>query len=100
MQQLLGGRPGMADGSFLRELFIQHHPPNVMAYTPDGTSLERLADLADKVIEVAAPSVAVVTMPTTLTNEVEHLREEVSRLEKQVQKLSRPHSSSRPAMHR
>ena len=29
MQQLLGNRSGMIDGSFLRELFLQRLPPNV-----------------------------------------------------------------------
>ena len=95
MQQLLGDRPGLADGSFLRELFLQRLPPNVrmvLASTPDGTSLEGLADLADKVMEVAAPSVAMVTPP--LTSEVEQLRGDVSRLEKLVRKLARSSSRS------
>lgn len=101
MQQLLGDRPGMMDESFFRELFLQRLPPNVrmvLASTPDGTGLEQLAELADKVMEVAVPtgtgSIAAVTIPPTLTTEVGHLREEVSRLEKLVQKLA--HSQSYP----
>ena len=56
MQQLLGDRAGVADGSFLRELFLQCLPANVrmvLASTSATASLEELADLADKVVEVA-----------------------------------------------
>ena len=103
MQQLLGDRPGMMDETLLRELFLQRLPPNVrmvLASTPDGTGLEKLADLADKVMEVATPTVGVasVNAPPTLATEVEHLRVEVSRLGKLVQTLARPRSSSRSAM--
>ncbi len=102
MQLLLGDRPGMTDGSFLWELFLQRLPPNVrivLASTPDGTSLEKLADLADKIMEVATPSVAAVAAHPALSTEVEHLREEVSQLEKLVQKLARSQSFSRPGRH-
>ena len=100
MQQLLGDRPAMADESFLRELFLQRLPSNVrmvLASTPDSTGLDKLAELADKVIEVATPpgTIASVASSPTITAEVEHLRAEVSRLEKLVKKLA--HSSSRPA---
>lgn len=110
MQQLLGDRPGMTDESFLRELFLQRLPPNVsmvLASTPDGTGLEQLADLADKVMEVARPTpgsnrmVAGVTTPPappaappSLAAEIEHLRQEVSRLQASVKQLARSRSSS------
>ena len=106
MQQLLGDRTAMMDESFLRELFLQRLPSNVrmvLASTPDTTGLAQLADLADKVMEVAAPpgTVAGVTTPPSLVSEVEQLRGEVSRLEKLVKKLahSRPSSlsSTRPS---
>ncbi len=61
MQQLLGNRPGLTDTSFLQELFLQRLPSNVcmvLASTPDTTALEILAEMADKAIEVAAPSIA------------------------------------------
>jgi hypothetical protein len=57
MQQLLGDRPGI-DPSFLHELFLQRLPQGVrmvLASTPDGTALSTLAEMADKVMEVAAP---------------------------------------------
>ena len=61
MQQLLGDRPGLTDTSFLQELILQRLPSNVrmvLASTPDTTSLEKLAEMADKVMEVAAPPIA------------------------------------------
>ena len=57
MQQLLGDHPGF-DASFLRELFLQRLPPNVrmvLASSPEGTTLDQLAEMADKVMEVASP---------------------------------------------
>jgi hypothetical protein len=60
MHQLLGDRTGLDDG-FLRELFLQRLPSNVrmvLAASPSTTPLESLAELADKVTEVAAPSVS------------------------------------------
>ena len=67
MQQLLGDRPGL-DTSFLRELFLQRLPNNVrmvLASIPDAIALDKLADMADKIIEVATPSIASVDTPTT-----------------------------------
>lgn len=102
MQQLLGDRPGLMDASFLKELFLQRLPHNVrmvLASTPDSTTLENLAELADKIIEVAAPpSVGAVSAPTVAavntslgqTTEVEHLRADVTRLTKLVHELARP----------
>ena len=110
MQQLLGDRPGL-NASFLQEHFLQWLPSNVrivLASTPDATSLDQLAKMADKVMEVAAPSVASVTKPTApsaglpsnLAAEVNSLRAEVSRLEKLVQKLNCQYSTSRHSSRR
>ena len=68
MQELLGDHPG----SFLQELFLQRLPPSVrmvLASTPTATSLENLAEMADKIIEVAVPpsaSTAAATAPPQL----------------------------------
>ncbi len=74
MQQLIGDRPGIADSSFLRELFLQRLPPNVrmvLASTPETSSLDKLAELADKVLEVAAPTVSAVKLPSEVCTEIE-----------------------------
>ena len=71
MQQLLGDKMGMTDGSFLRELFLQCLPANVhMVLTSTGD--KELAQVADKIVEVAVPSVSAVSVPQ-LTTEVEQL---------------------------
>ena len=61
MQQLLGDKASTAEPSFLRELFLQRLPPQVrmvLASTRDTEDLEVLASLADRVVEVATPSVS------------------------------------------
>ena len=98
MQQLLGERTSATDTTFLRELFLQRLPPNVrmvLASTNSATSLEDLAELADKVMEVAAPSISNITPSPSLAAEVEQLRGEVTRLEKMLKKLVHHRSSSR-----
>ena len=86
MQQLLGERA--ADAAFLRELFLQRLPSNVrmvLASTADTMDLNTLADMADKVVEVAHPSVAAISGPPQHNpSEYEHLKAEVDRLTKRV----------------
>ena len=56
MQQLLGDKANTTDGAFMRELFLQRLPSNVrmvLASTPDTGNITQLAQLADKVMEVA-----------------------------------------------
>ena len=65
----MGDLPGL-DSSYLRQLFLQRLPHNVclvLASIPDGTSLEALADLADKIMEVAPPSIAAITTSSLTT---------------------------------
>ena len=90
MQQLLGDKAGATDGSFIRELFLQRLPANVrmvLASAGDTVSLEELAQLADKVVEVAAPSISAVSAPQ-LTAEVAQLCAEVTHLRELVKSLS------------
>lgn len=89
MQQLLGDKAGALDSAFIRELFLQRLPANVrmvLASTPDTANLEDLAQLADKIAEVAAPSIAAVSTPQ-LTEELERLRAEVASLKGIVKSL-------------
>lgn len=95
MQQLLGDRAGVTDSTFLRELFLQRLPSNVrmvLASTSATTSLEELAELADKITEVAAPTIAATTAsppsPQFLA-EIQQLRTEVRQLQNSVRTLSR-----------
>jgi len=92
MQTLLGDCPGI-DTFFLHQLFLQRLPPNVrmvLASSPDGTTLDQLADMADKVMEVASPSVASLSKPPAyeaspspaVADELRQLRSDVSWLGK------------------
>ena len=79
MQQLLGDAAGPnPDNSLLRELFLQRLPNQVrMVLASAGEmTLEALAQLADKVMEVVSPTISSVSA-TPQTPEVEKLQEEV-----------------------
>ena len=78
MQQLLGDSATATDGPLLRELFLQQLPSNirmVVAASVAGKSLEEIAEQADRIIDVAPPSVSAITTPST--SEVEALRTEI-----------------------
>ena len=102
MNQLLGDKAATADWSFLWELLLQRLPSNVRivlaAATKESDDLETIAALADKIGEVATPTVnAIETTP--LLAEVEQLRSQISELQSLVQSLQRPPrscSKSRP----
>ena len=108
MQQLLGDAAGPnQDNMFLRELFLQRLPSHVrMVLASAGDmSLEALAQLADKIVEVATPSISTLNI-SPLTAEVEQLRAEVARLQDMLasikpaspqQHSSRQRSRSRPS---
>ena len=66
MQQLLGDNAAATGGPLLRELFLQRLPPNVrmvLASSGDAKSLDELATLADKVLDAAPPSMALIAPP-------------------------------------
>ena len=69
MQQLLGDSAGpQPNNCLLRELFFQRLPSHVrmmLASSGDTVSLDTLADMADKMLEVAPPSVSSLTSPAT-----------------------------------
>ena len=90
MQQLLGDKASTADPLFLRELFLQRLPPQVrmvLASTKETEDLEALASLADRVVEVATPSVSSIET-SQLSAEVEQLRTEITSLKSLVKSLS------------
>lgn len=94
MQQLLGDKLGGGSDDFLRELFLQRLPGNVrmvLASADPSTDIEKLADMADKIIEVSTPPVVAALSPTSHTDssEFQQLRDQVSRLADLVTSLSR-----------
>ena len=99
MQQLMGDK--RIDDSLVRELFLQRLPTNVrmvLASAGPTMGLNDLAQLADKIMEVAVPSVAALTT-SPYAAELDQLRAEVAGLTKLVKSLSlpalRPRGSSR-----
>ena len=101
MQQLLGDKLSSSAESFLREPFLQRLPPSVrmiLASADSAMDLQKLADMADKVMEVTTPTVSAI--PNTVhpqPSEIEQLRLEVKRLTDLVTSLihhDRPHHQS------
>ena len=83
MQQLLGDKATGLDPSFIHELFLQRLPTNVrliLASTAKAISLQELATLADKVMEVATPTVATVSPSDSLVAEISELKAEITQV--------------------
>ena len=90
LQQLAGDTPG-ADGAFLRELFLQRLPANVrmvLASTRGDTPIDEIAQLADKIIEVAVPQISSVSARPN-SSDIEDLRAEIASLKQQINILKR-----------
>ena len=107
MQQLLGGKLGSSSdtNSILRELFLQRLPANVrmvLASMDMSMDISKLADMADKVMEVATPTVSAIadaSFERIEAGEMKKLREDVARLTDLIASLQtdrrRIHSKSR-----
>ena len=109
MQQLLGDKLGTSadSNSFLREFFLQRLPPNgrmVLASTYTTMDLNKLADKADKFIEVSTTTVASISVPEsqqqTYISEIKQLREDITCLTELVISLKvHPRQRSRSTSH-
>ena len=64
----------------------------VLASTPNTGNLEDVAQLADKIMEVAIPSPSIFTISTT--PELEYLRKEVAELKSMLQGLQSSRQAS------
>ena len=100
MRRLLG--PDHMDDSLLRELFLQRLPTHtqmVLAASTADVPLDDLADMADRVMDVA-PTVPrlVAAAATSPAVQVEQLREEMAALRSEVRWLNRASSHS-PVKH-
>ena len=97
IHQLLGDKVSATDSSFLRELFLQRLPSNVrmVLASSDTTDLDKLAQLADKIVEVATPQVNSAVVAPCTSAEVQQLRTELSDLKRIVQSLHHSYPSHR-----
>ena len=103
MEQLLGDQGSEHTATLLKELFLQRLPSNVkmiLASTPGDNTVQDLAALADKIVEVTGPSlpppihnVSTSDCDSQLAIEIAKLREEVSYIKKIVRSNSRSPSS-------
>ena len=91
--QQLAGDTIRHDSVFLRELFLQRLPTNVrivLASTNDSIPITELAQLADKVMEVAVPVMSKVSVQSSVPpspSEVELLQGKVIALEQEIKTL-------------
>eukprot|EP00794_Sanderia_malayensis_P012952 gene12952-biopygen10328 len=104
MRQLLGD--SRLEDKILRQLFLQRLPTNaqlILASSADNVSIEQLASLADKILEVALPGNSVSAMSTTVaptpSRDIQNLQAQISALTTQmqclVQQISHPRGRSR-----
>eukprot|EP00794_Sanderia_malayensis_P013035 gene13035-biopygen10394 len=104
MRQLLAD--SRLEDKILRQLFLQRLPTNaqlILASSADTVSIEQLASLADKILEVALPGNSVSAMSTTITptpsRDIQNLQAQISALTTQmqclVQQISHPRGRSR-----
>ena len=97
MQQLLADKARETDNAFICELFMQRLPANVrmvLASIPDTGNLDELAQLADKIMEVAIPSGPTIAAVSSTTSKLEHLRKELAELKSLLQGLRFPKQPS------
>ena len=105
MRQLLSERK-LEDG-ILKQLFLQRLPSNaqlILASSSDTVTLDQLAILADRILEVSVPAANAVSVPPPPTSELTGLREQIANLTLQVNALqsavkrSKSRSRSRPRL--
>ena len=78
MRQLLGERK-LEDG-ILKQLFLQRLPSNaqlILVSSSDTVTLDQLAILADRILEVSVPAANAVSVPPPPTSELTGLREQL-----------------------
>ena len=95
MQQLLGHHLGPTT-----DIFLQRLPANirmVLASADATTDLPKLADMADKIMEVATPSTVAATSTQPQVSDAQQLKEEITRITELVASLAqqRPRGRSR-----
>ena len=81
MQQLMGEQTAALDNSFLRQLFLQRLPSygRMVLASTSATELQEIAQVADKIMDVATPS-SVSSFRSNTSADIEHLKTELTEL--------------------
>ena len=90
MRQLLSNTCTASDSALFRELFLQRLPSNiriVLTSSIEGKTLEDIALLADKVVDIASPSIS--ALAPTPTDKIDSLQSEVETLKRLIADLAR-----------
>ena len=95
MQLLLGEKARMIDSSLLRELFLQRLPANVQMIlaSAESMTLDKLAEMADRIVDVATPTISSVRTSSEGGDFRKIIREEVAAALR-TQGRSRPRNSN------
>lgn len=92
------GVPGPTMSSYV-SCFSSAYPAVSMAPLGMYVTLDKLADMADRIVDMVTPSIAAVHVPPTgpsVSTEVASLRAEITRLKEQMRSLAvQPHSPRR-----
>ena len=83
MQQLLGDAGPPPEGAFVRQLFLQRMPPSVrmvLASASTTLTLPQLAEMADRILEVANPPTVAPVTTSQSTVDLQQLSDQLSRL--------------------
>ena len=95
MHLLLGEKANIIDSSLLRELFSQRLPSNVQMIlaSADMMAIDKLAEMADRIMDVATPTISSVSTSSEGGEFRRMIREEVAAALR-TQERSRPRNAS------
>ena len=83
LQQLLGDAGPPPEGAFIRQLFLQRMPSSVkmvLASASTTLTLPQLAEMADRILEVANPPTVAPVTTSQSTMDLQQLSDQLSRL--------------------
>ena len=90
MQQLLEDTPVITNGSFIHKLFLQQLPDHawmILASTSNYVSLDELAQLTGKIVEVVTRQSVSTLRSSNLSDKVEKLKGQLTNLTQLVKSL-------------
>lgn len=97
MRQLLGEQVHHVENPILRELFLQRLPQGIRMVLASATDmpLDRLAEMADRVAEYAAPTISTLVEPPPASTALQDLQLKIDQLTASVAALQPPSGDAR-----